>query len=227
MSSDYSGRAYLTAICCREAPMSRSAVPPRCRTPRAGDRMGILSRRRVAATFASVSAAALALAFLQVAASSPGTSTSGSGQAGADVTGLSAQLSAYGDQRLSPAGTVQPGAYGAAWSHILSMPVHTGAFTEVTTQPYSSDSLHFRDQNASNSGGGAGFSAGRLAALAVDPTHAGVVYAGAADGGVFRSSDDGATWTPIADHLPALAVGSLAVMPDGSLWLGTGEATTA
>jgi hypothetical protein len=143
------------------------------------------------------------------------------------VTGLSAQLSAYGDQRLSPAGTVQPGAYGAAWTHILGMPVHSDSFAEVTTQPYNSDSLHFRDQAASNSGGGAGFSSGRLAALAVDPTHAGVIYAGAADGGVFRSSDDGATWTPIADHLPALAVGSLAVMPDGSLWLGTGEATTA
>ena len=136
-------------------------------------------------------------------------------------------LSAYGDPRLSPNATVQPGAYGAAWNHIQSMPVLTRTFTEVTTQPYNSDSLHFRDHAASNSGGGAGFSTGRIAALAVDPTHPGVVYAGGADGGVFRSADDGATWTPIADSLPALSVGSLTVMPDGSLWLGTGEATTA
>src|SRR6266568_487164 len=97
----------------------------------------------------------------------------------------------------------------------------------VTTQPFNSDSLHFRDQVASNSGGGAGFSAGRIAAIAVDPNHANVIYAGGADGGVFRSLNDGASWTPIADFLPALSVGSLTVMPDGSLWLGTGEATTA
>src|SRR6266568_2671271 len=97
----------------------------------------------------------------------------------------------------------------------------------VTTQPFNSDSLHFRDQVASNSGGGAGFSAGRIAAIAVDPNHANVIYAGGADGGVFRSLNDGASWTPIAAFLPALSVGSLTVMPDGSLWLGTGEATTA
>lgn len=149
------------------------------------------------------------------------------GSAGDESSDLMNSLSAYGDPRLSPAGTVQPGAYGAAWNHITGMPVQTSTFSEVTTQPYNSDSLHFRDRAASNSGGGAGFSAGRIAALAVDPAHAGVIYAGAADGGVFRSTDDGGTWTPIADHLPALSAGSLTVMPDGSLWLGTGEATTA
>jgi hypothetical protein len=136
-------------------------------------------------------------------------------------------LSAYGDPRLSPAGTVQPGAYGAAWTHIQNMPFDQGNFSEVTTQPYNADSLHFRDQAASNSGGGAGYSAGRIGAIAVDPNHANVIYAGGADGGVFRSVNDGATWTPIADHLPALSVGSVTAMPDGSLWLGTGEATTA
>lgn len=149
------------------------------------------------------------------------------GSAGDESSELTNALNAYGDPRLSPAGTVQPGAYGAASTHILGMPVQKATFTETTTQPYNADALHFRDRAASNSGGGAGYSAGRIAVLAVDPNHAGVIYAGAADGGVFRSSDDGQTWTPIADHLPALSVGSLTVTPDGSLWLGTGEATTA
>lgn len=149
------------------------------------------------------------------------------GSAGDESDDLMSALSAYNDPRLSPDGAVTAGAYTAAWNHVTQMPVSTGTFSEVTTQPYNSDSLHYRDQSASNSGGGAGYSAGRIAALAVDPTHAGVLYAGGADGGVFRSTDDGATWTPIADHLPALSVGSLALMPDGSLWLGTGEATTA
>ncbi len=148
------------------------------------------------------------------------------GDAGDESDDLMSALSAYNDPRLSPDGVVTPGAYTAAWNHVEQMPVLNSTFSEVTTQPYNSDSLHYRDQRASNSGGGAGYSAGRIAALAVDPTHAGVLYAGGADGGVFRSADDGATWAPIADHLPALSVGALALMPDGSLWLGTGEATT-
>lgn len=147
--------------------------------------------------------------------------------AGQDSAELMASFAAYDEPRLSPNATVTPGAYGAAWNHVLGMPVASATYHEVTTQPYNSDSLHYRDHGASNSGGGNGFAAGRIAALATDPTHPGVVYAGGADGGVFRSTDDGTTWTPIADHLPALAVGSLAVAPDGSLWLGTGEATTA
>jgi hypothetical protein len=147
--------------------------------------------------------------------------------AGAESAELMESFDAYDEPRLSPNATVTPGAYGAAWNHVLGMPVSSAKYSEMTTQPYNSDSLHYRDHNTSNSGGGAGFSAGRIAALATDPAHAGVVYAGAADGGVFRSTDDGGTWTPIADHLPALSVGSLAIAPDGSLWLGTGEATTA
>ncbi|HTI22513.1 MAG TPA: hypothetical protein VL652_16075 [Kutzneria sp.] len=159
-------------------------------------------------------------------AQTPTTSTT-QHEAGEDSGELMDSFNSFDDQRLSPSASVLPGAYGAAWNHVLGMPVAKATYGEVTTQPFNSDSLHFRDRNASNSGGGAGYSAGRIAALATDPTHAGVVYAGAADGGVFRSGDDGATWTPIADGLPALSVGSLAVAADGSLWLGTGEATTA
>jgi hypothetical protein len=152
---------------------------------------------------------------------------SGHTVAGEDSGELMSAVQAYNEPRLAPSGQIQSGAYSAAWSHVLGMPSTGASFGEVTTQPYNSDSLHYRDHNASNSGGGAGFSAGRIAALATDPTHPGVIYAGGAGGGVFRSSNDGGTWTPIADHLPSLSVGSLAVAPDGSLWLGTGEATTA
>jgi hypothetical protein len=200
--------------------------------------MGIPLSRRAAAALAAAAAASLAVSLSLTAGSSeastshPATSAadhdlSTVGNAGDESSELMGALSAYGDPRLSPAGIVQPGAYGAAWTHIQNMPVDQGSFSEVTTQPFNSDALHFRDRVASNSGGGAGYSAGRIAAIAVDPSHANVIYAGGADGGVFRSLNDGASWTPIADFLPALSVGSLTVMPDGSLWLGTGEATTA
>ena len=195
--------------------------------------MGAPLPRRATAVLALLAAMCLVMALAFAAGGSPAGAANAPGHlasvgtAGDESSDLLNSLSAYGDPKLSPNATVQPGAYGAAWNHIQSMPVLTRTFTEVTTQPYNSDSLHFRDHAASNSGGGAGFSTGRIAALAVDPTHPGVIYAGGADGGVFRSADDGATWTPVADYLPALSVGSLTVMPDGSLWLGTGEATTA
>ncbi|MFF9626196.1 glycosyl hydrolase [Streptomyces griseosporeus] len=147
--------------------------------------------------------------------------------AGEESHELMESLAAFDEPRLAPGGQVAPGAYADAWAHIRNMPVRSGSWSEVTTAPYDEDAAHYRDHSASNSGGGAGYAAGRIAALATDPTHRGVVYAGAAGGGVFRSADDGRTWTPIADRLPALSVGALAVAPDGALWLATGEATTA
>ena len=64
-----------------------------------------------------------------------------------------------------------------------------------------------------------------MSALAVDGSR---VYAGAADGGVWRSTDRGAHWTPVFDSQPNLAVGAIAVNPaDQSVWVGTGEANTA
>ncbi|MBW5481806.1 glycosyl hydrolase [Streptomyces bambusae] len=136
-------------------------------------------------------------------------------------------MAAFNGARLSPTAQVLPGAYRGAWEHIKNMPVDESAFTEVTTQPLNGDAPHYRDRSASNSGGGFGHSSGRISALALDPDRSGVLYAGGANGGVFRSTDDGAHWTPIADHLPALSVGALATGPDGALWLATGEATTA
>jgi hypothetical protein len=54
----------------------------------------------------------------------------------------------------------------------------------------------------------------------------GAIYAGGAAGGVFRSTDDGASWTPISDNLPAMSVGYLALDTKGALWLATGDGTT-
>ncbi|WP_037577599.1 beta propeller repeat protein [Phaeacidiphilus oryzae] len=202
--------------------------------PQRRRRRTLLAALISAALIGAAAPAAPVWAASGTAAGTGGTTASGTGgaspkhdQAGDESGELMEATDAYNEPRLAPGGSVAQGAYQSAWQHATAMPVAGGAFSEVTTQPYDSDALHYRDHAASNSSGGAGYSAGRIAALATDPTHAGVLYAGAAGGGVFRSTDDGGTWTPIADHLPALSVGSLAVAPDGSLWLGTGEATTA
>lgn len=69
--------------------------------------------------------------------------------------------------------------------------------------------------------------AGRILALEFDPLDANVLYAGGADGGVWRSTNGGVSWTPLSDELPAIAVNTVAVAQFNSntIVLGTGEAT--
>lgn len=66
---------------------------------------------------------------------------------------------------------------------------------------------------------------GRVTAIAVHPTDPNTVYIGTAQGGVWRSLDGGANWTPIFDNAASLAVGALALAPSNPtiLYVGTGE----
>ena len=58
---------------------------------------------------------------------------------------------------------------------------------------------------------------------AQDPS---VYYAGAASGGIWKSTDGGVKWNPIFDDQPVAAIGTLAVAPSdpNTVWAGTGEA---
>ncbi|MFI5252806.1 MAG: hypothetical protein ACHQQQ_10285 [Bacteroidota bacterium] len=66
---------------------------------------------------------------------------------------------------------------------------------------------------------------GRVPAIALDPTDTNIVYIGAADGGVWKSTNSGAVWIPLTDYQPSLASGSLLVDPKNPLviYYGTGE----
>lgn len=76
---------------------------------------------------------------------------------------------------------------------------------------------------------GPGNVGGRTRAIVSDPDVANRLWAGAAGGGLWRSDDGGASWTPIADHLNSLAVCAVAFSPvrsaDGTrlMLVGTGE----
>ena len=71
-----------------------------------------------------------------------------------------------------------------------------------------------------------GNSAGRVTALAAKPSGS-IVYAGTADGGVWRSTDGGANWSTTTDGQVTLAIGAIAVdwttSPE-TVYAGTGEA---
>lgn len=69
-------------------------------------------------------------------------------------------------------------------------------------------------------------SAGRIAAAAAVAGKPGVYYAGAASGGVWKSTDGGRTWKPTFDGHTSQAIGALAVAQSNPsiVWAGTGEA---
>jgi photosystem II stability/assembly factor-like uncharacterized protein len=69
-------------------------------------------------------------------------------------------------------------------------------------------------------------SAGRIAAASAVAGKPGVYYAGAASGGVWKTTDGGATWKPTFDDQTSQAIGALAVSQSNPniVWAGTGEA---
>ncbi|HMD37443.1 MAG TPA: hypothetical protein VKH42_20855, partial [Vicinamibacterales bacterium] len=66
----------------------------------------------------------------------------------------------------------------------------------------------------------------RVASVAGVPGDPFVYYAGAASGGVWKTTDGGIRWVPISDDIPVAAIGALAVAPSDPnvVWAGTGEA---
>jgi photosystem II stability/assembly factor-like uncharacterized protein len=66
----------------------------------------------------------------------------------------------------------------------------------------------------------------RTDAVAGVPGDPNTYYAGAASGGVWKTSDGGIHWTPVFDDQPVSSIGALAVAPSNPnvVWAGTGEA---
>lgn len=68
-------------------------------------------------------------------------------------------------------------------------------------------------------------SAGRLVSIAVHPRDPNTIYIGAAQGGVWKTTNRGASWTPLTDGECSLAMGSVALDPINPdiVYAGTGE----
>jgi photosystem II stability/assembly factor-like uncharacterized protein len=91
----------------------------------------------------------------------------------------------------------------------------------VTGQPFHSEYL----KNLTIRSIGPAAMSGRITAIAADPVHPEVIYAGAASGGVWRSKSGGTGWEPIFDKAPTQSIGSITVNPRNpdEIWVGTGE----
>lgn len=66
---------------------------------------------------------------------------------------------------------------------------------------------------------------GRVRAVAVHPLDPTIIYVGAASGGVWKSTNDGASWAPVSDAQCSLNIGALAIDPANPriIYAGTGE----
>ena len=124
-------------------------------------------------------------------------------------------------QRTSANGHIPAGARLKAFQHVTAQvgPAVGGRWTALGPAP--------------TSGGFFSPVSGRIEAIAVDPsdTTGNTVLIGGAQGGIWRSTDGGTTWTPTGDSNPSLAMGSIGFAPSTcnpspgtcTVYAGTGE----
>jgi hypothetical protein len=145
-------------------------------------------------------------------------------------------------QRASVNGRIPSGAYSRAFQHLQRMRqaegkivLHPdGSFVEVASpSPLLSQSTVTSVWNslgpAPATGGEFSPATGRVMTIAVDPsdTTGNTVLLGGAMGGIWRTTDAGATWTAVGDQNASLAMGSIAFAPSNPsvVYAGTGESS--
>ncbi len=72
---------------------------------------------------------------------------------------------------------------------------------------------------------GPAFTSGRVVGFAVDPSDSQHYFVAAASGGVWKTTNDGTSWTPVFDTQGSFSIGTVAIDPKNSsvVWVGTGE----
>lgn len=78
--------------------------------------------------------------------------------------------------------------------------------------------FHFRSVGPAASGG-------RVVDIEVHPSRPYTIYLASASGGLWKSENNGTTWTPIFDNQGTISIGDVAIAPTNPdiVWVGTGE----
>lgn len=109
--------------------------------------------------------------------------------------------------------------YRLARERMATMPrysIRRGGFVDATTTKAELET--WRSLGPGNIGG-------RTRALLIHPTQPATMWAAGVSGGVWKTTNGGASWQPLSDLQPNIAVGSMAMVPGSPqvIYAGTGE----
>src|SRR5690349_21406425 len=107
---------------------------------------------------------------------------------------------------LAPSTALKPGAQAAAVRAARALPATGGAWKPFGNTPMQGNLTDYDTSDGSTRQGLPGLS-GRINGFSRDS--AGTIYAGVSFGGVWKSTDNAATWTSIGETLPTQVVGSV------------------
>ena len=135
-----------------------------------------------------------------------------------------------GEQRTYGGVSIPPDAYQNAmkeWAAISTGgPVTTLSSPKPKTLASSVTGLVWKPIGPSGITAGTSIWNGRIDSIAINPNNPNVIYIGATDGGIWKTIDAGADWTPLTDHEPMIAIGepgAIAIDPNNTdiLYVGT------
>jgi photosystem II stability/assembly factor-like uncharacterized protein len=154
---------------------------------------------------------------------------------GGETAAIKNALEWYYGQRTVPGRALPSAALSAARVQAARIPTYQASGVTPATAP-AWTALGPRPTQTSGSfdsgevaAYGFGDVSGRITSLAAVPGTNQIAYAGAADGGVWKTTDGGTTWAPVSDKLATLAIGAITVPTanPNTVWVGTGEANTS
>lgn len=123
------------------------------------------------------------------------------------------------EERAYPEGYIPENAYGRAMDQKLAMK-QSQSPSEFDLQWHSigpSPGAYFNWGSISS----------RIVTAAYHPQNPNIIFIGAANGGVWKTTDGGVNWQPLTDKQPSMSMGALAIDPSNPniIYAGTGEAT--
>ncbi len=119
-------------------------------------------------------------------------------------------------------GKIPEGAEMRAWTHKKQMPIDPSAWPASSFSP--TDTVA-----GINPAGwewiGPGNVGGRVRAIIIHPNDPQTLWLGSVSGGIWKTTNGGASWAPLADFMANLAISSMAIDPTNPnvLYAGTGE----
>jgi Viral BACON domain len=115
--------------------------------------------------------------------------------------------------------------YLKALDHIKQMPVYSTRLNRFLPQDKAGAPSPEDSALGAWSQLGPGNIGGRTRALIINPANANIMYAAGVAGGVWKTTDAGASWAPVGDLLANIAMNSLAMDPANPnvIYAGTGE----